>query len=162
MSTTSSPRSSGLRPSLDAWGRLHLAHASTTRVLSAQLLEEHSLTVSDYEALLHLSCAEAGLMRRVDLADRLLLTPSGVTRLLDGLEAAGLVAKARCPSDRRVSYAVLTEVGRKRLESATRSHAAAVEAVFGERLSDGELRRLSELLDRVLGAEAGDGSARPS
>jgi DNA-binding MarR family transcriptional regulator len=156
MSIAISSRSSDARPALDAWGRLRRAHASTSRALSARLLEEHSLTVNDYEALLHLSCAESGLMRRVDLADRLLMTASGVTRLLDGLEAAGLVEKARCPSDRRVSYAVLTHAGRRRLEAASRSHAAAVGAVFEARFSDAELHRLSELLGRVPGDEAGD------
>jgi DNA-binding MarR family transcriptional regulator len=146
------------QPSLDAWARLHRAHTSTTRALSVQLLDQHSLTVNDYEALLHLHCAEGGHLRRVDLAERLLLTASGVTRLLDGLEAAGLVERECCPEDRRVSYAVLTDAGRERLEAASRSHAEAVQAVFEDRFSEAELRRLSGLLGRLAGGEA-DGSA---
>ena len=74
------------QPVLDAWVRLLRAHASATRELSVQLQAEHGLTINDYEALHHLSRAEGSAMRRIDLAAELLLTPSGVTRLLDGLE----------------------------------------------------------------------------
>src|SRR5207245_5396447 len=73
---------------LDSWIRLIRGHASVTRAISAQLVAEHGLTINDYEALLHLARAEDGRMRRVDLAERLILTASGVTRLRDGLEAA--------------------------------------------------------------------------
>ena len=65
-------------------------------------------------------------MRRVDLSEELLLTASGVTRLLDGLEAAGYVDRAACSSDRRVVYAVITEPGRDKLEEAAESHFAEV------------------------------------
>ena len=143
---------------LDAWVRLLRAHAATTRALSADLLAEHGLTINDYEALLHLSRAEEGQMRRVDLAERLLLTASGVTRLLDGLEAAGLVDKAACAADRRVSYAVLTTSGRQRLEAASCAHVAAVRTLFGERYTDDELDRLVELLGRLPGAGEADGA----
>ena len=145
------------RPALDAWIRLLRAHAATTRELSAQLIAEHSLTINDYEALLHLSRAEDGRMRRVDLAEQLLLTASGVTRLLDGLEAAGLVEKASCASDRRVTYAVLTEAGQDRLEAASRSHVAAVREIFESRFADDELGKLAALLDRLPGAAGADG-----
>jgi DNA-binding MarR family transcriptional regulator len=134
------------------------AHASTTRTLSAELYAEHGLTINDYEALLHLSRAEDARMRRVDLADSLLLTASGVTRLLDGLEAAGLVERAACASDRRVTYAVLTDAGRGRLEAASESHVAAVRALFEDRFEEDELARLAELLTRLPGADSGDGA----
>ena len=145
-------------PALDAWVRLLRAHASTTRTLSAELYAEHGLTINDYEALLHLSRAEDARMRRVDLADSLLLTASGVTRLLDGLEAAGLVERAACASDRRVTYAVLTDAGRGRLEAASESHVAAVRALFEDRFEEDELARLAELLTRLPGADSGDGA----
>ena len=95
----------------DAWARLLRSHAAMRRSLSADLQAEHGLTVNDYEALLLLSRAEDGRLRRVDLADGLQLTPSGVTRLLDGLHELGCVEKATCASDARVTYAVLTEAG---------------------------------------------------
>jgi DNA-binding MarR family transcriptional regulator len=120
--------------------------------MSAELVAEHGLTINDYEALLHLSRAEEGRMRRVDLAGLLLLTASGVTRLLDGLEAAGLVERASCAGDRRVTYAVLTASGRKRLHEASQSHVAGVRAFFEARYSGEELDQLAGLLGRLPGA----------
>ncbi len=147
------PQASG---GLEAWVRLLRAHAWATRTLSADLFAEHGLTINDYEALLRLSRAEDGRMRRVDLADQLLLTASGVTRLLDGLEKAGFVERATCASDRRVVYAVLTDTGRTKLEEASSSHIAAVCDFFEQRFSEEELVQLAKLLDRLPGAEGAD------
>jgi DNA-binding MarR family transcriptional regulator len=143
---------------ITAWARLLRAHASAKRELSSQLQAEHGLTINDYECLLVLSHAEEGAMRRVDIATELLLTPSGITRLLDGLEGAGFVAKKPCSTDARVSYAVLTEAGRRKLVEASESHLAGVERLFTERFSDVELAQLGELLGRLPGA-GGDGTA---
>ena len=96
-------------------------------------------------------------MRRVDLADELLLTASGVTRLLDGLEAAGYVERASCATDRRVVYAVITEAGRDKLETASESHLAEIRALFGERFDPEELEQLAQLLGRLPGAENASG-----
>ncbi len=123
-----------------------------TRAMSAQLVAQHGLTINDYEALLHLARAEDGRMRRVDLAELLILTASGVTRLLDGLEAAGLVERASCDSDRRVTYAVLTEAGRTKLRQASKSHVADIRAYFEGRFSSEELTQLAGLLGRLPGA----------
>ena len=112
-------------------------------------MADHGLTINDYEALLHLARAEGGRMRRVDLADQLLLTASGVTRLLEGLERAGFVERASCASDRRVTYAVLTVTGREKLEEASKSHVAGVEAFFEERFTAEELVQLASLLERL-------------
>lgn len=127
------------------------AHASATRGLSAELLEEHGLTINDYEALLRLSHAEGGQLRRVDLARELLLTPSGITRLLEGLECAGYVEKRTCSSDARVTYAALTPAGTAKLKQARRSHVASIRELFGGRYSDEELAALAELLERLVG-----------
>ena len=136
-----------------AWVALLRAHAATTRQLSALLVAEHGLTINDFECLLRLSRAEGQRMRRVDLAGELLLTASGVTRLLDGLEAAGYVERASCTSDRRVTYAVLTEAGLAKLHEAAGSHVAAVQALFEERYDEDELGQLGQLLARLPGAE---------
>src|SRR6266568_1687570 len=96
------------RNRLEAWVSFLRAHAAITRQLNADLLNAHGLTLSDYEVLLRLSSAEHQMMRRVDLAESVILTASGITRLLDGLERAGFVEKASCSSDARVSYAKLT------------------------------------------------------
>lgn len=134
---------------LDAWARLLRGHAAITRALSAELVAQHDLTINDYDCLLHLSHAEEGRMRRVDLADKLMLTASGVTRLLDGLEAAGLVERASCATDRRVVYAVMTDEGRARLEQASESHLAGIRGFLEERFSGEELDQLAELLGRL-------------
>jgi DNA-binding MarR family transcriptional regulator len=146
-------------PALDAWARLLRGHAALRRRLSAELQEEHGLSVTAYEALLLISRAGEDAMRRVDLAEGLGLSASGVTRLLDGLERERLVEKRSCESDARVSYAVLTEAGRTRLEESSRSHLAAVEAIFAERYGDGELATLAELLGRLPGAAGVGGAA---
>ena len=95
----------------DPWVCLLRGHAVVRRTVATRLQASHGLTVNDYEALLLLSRAEGKSMRRVDLADALQLTASGVTRLLEGLEGQGLVEKAVCPTDGRVTYAVLTQAG---------------------------------------------------
>jgi DNA-binding MarR family transcriptional regulator len=146
-------------PALDSWARLLRGHATLRRSLSAELQEEHGLSVTDYEALLLLSRADDELMRRVDLADGLGLSASGVTRLLDGLERQGLVEKGTCASDARVTYAVLTDAGRRRLEESSRSHVATIEAVFAESYDSDELAVLAELLARLPGAGGASGAA---
>ena len=114
MSQVLSDQSTGVR----AFAALLRAHAASTRVLNAQLLADHGLTLSDYEVLLRLAWSPDRRMRRVDLAEEVLLTASGITRLLDGLEKAGYVERGTCDSDRRVVYAVLTEAGLTKLRGA--------------------------------------------
>ena len=131
------------------------------RELNAQLIADWGLTINDYEALLLLSHAEGERLRRTDLVKNLQLTASGVTRLLDGLECAGLVEKAQCASDARVTYAVLTDAGRSKLEDASCSHVAAIRELFEARYSDAELRTLADLLGRLPGASALAGDCTP-
>jgi DNA-binding MarR family transcriptional regulator len=145
-------------PSIDAWVRLLRGHAGMRRAVSAQLQAEHGLTVNEYETLLLLARAPDRHMRRVDLADSLQLTPSGITRLLDGLRERGLVDKASCARDARVSYAVLTEPGHAKLVAASCSHLGAIRALFEERYSERELETLIELLGRLPGAASCDES----
>lgn len=134
---------------LEAWVRLLHGHSAATRALSAELQAEHGLTINDYEALLRLSRARGGYLRRVDLARELLLTPSGVTRLLEGLERAGWVRKRVCRSDARVSYAELTASGRAKLETAARSHVGEVQGLFRGLYDEEELMTLASLLGRL-------------
>lgn len=141
--------------SVRAYTRLLRAHAATVRCLGGGLLEAHGLSINGYEALQALSREPGGYLRRVDLARRLGLTPSGVTRLLEGLEAAGLVERAACPSDLRVTYARLTEPGARVLGEAARDHEEAIAALLEGSLSDDELGELGELLGRIPGVECG-------
>jgi DNA-binding MarR family transcriptional regulator len=125
------------------------AHATTTRRFNAELVAEHDLTINDYEVLLHLSRADDRRLRRVDLAQRVLLTPSGITRLLEGLERAGYVERATCDSDARVTYAQLTDEGEEKLREASTSHVAGIRDFFRERFSKEELEVLGGLLERL-------------
>jgi len=143
---------------LSAWVGLLRGHAALTRALNADLVTDHGLTLSDYEVLLRLSRAPERKMRRVDLAEQVLLTASGITRLLDGLQASGYVDKAACSSDARVTYAVLTAAGHEKLRSAAGVHVAGIHAMFAERYSDDEMATLAELLSRLDGSEP-DGEA---
>jgi DNA-binding MarR family transcriptional regulator len=127
------------------------AHAAMTRRFNAELQRDHGLTVTDFEALSRLASEPEG-MRRVDLAESLRLTPSGVTRLLDGLQRAGLVQKAACETDARVTYARITDAGRERLSEASATHSVALAELFAERFSPKETEALSELLGRLPGA----------
>ncbi|MFL5928452.1 MAG: MarR family winged helix-turn-helix transcriptional regulator [Gaiellaceae bacterium] len=136
-------------PKLAPWIAFLRSHAAITRELSAQLQREHGLTLNDYEVLLHLSRAEGGMMRRVDLAESVLLTASGITRLLDGLEQSGLVCKETCKSDARVSYAKLTDAGAEKLRVAGVTHLRGVDDLFLGRYSGSELAMLAELLSRL-------------
>jgi len=136
-----------------AFGVLLRAHMSATKALNAQLVADHGLTLSDYGVLLQLAWAPDRRLRRVDLADRILLTASGITRLLDGLERSGFVERASCATDRRVVYAVLTDKGLAKLREAAATHVQQIETLFGTRFDDGELETLIGLLGR-LGEDA--------
>lgn len=146
-------------PAARAWTRLLRAHAATARRLSASLQAEHGLSINDYEALELLARSDGRRLKRVDLARRLVLTPSGVTRLLEGLEETGLVARASCPEDLRVTYALLTDAGAERLEAASCGHVGSIRAVLEEHLSGEEIEQLAELLGRLPGATDGDDCA---
>ena len=138
-----------------AFAALLRAHAAATRQLNAQLMADHDLTISDFEVLLRLVRASDLRMRRVDLAREVVLTASGITRLLDGLERSGLVERSSCPVDRRVVYAVLTETGLAKLRAASASHFEQVDELFGSRLDEGEIVELHGLLSR-LGEDEGE------
>src|SRR5687767_5769342 len=101
------------------------AHTVLRRTLEADVLQPRGLTLNDFEALMHLAEAEEGRLRRIDLSERLMLSPSGVTRLLDGLQASGLIANVHCESDARVTWARLTDDGVRTLESLGAAHAEA-------------------------------------
>jgi DNA-binding MarR family transcriptional regulator len=138
-------------PAVGAWVALLRAHAALSRDLSAGLLAEHGLSINDYEALHHLARNPDGV-RRVDLAETLTLTPSGVTRLLEGLEGAEYVGKRACDADHRVTYAVLTDSGRTKLDEASCSHVRAIRETFEGVLDEPQLLALTELLGRLPSA----------
>lgn len=138
---------------LTGWVEFLRAHKALVRELNSQLVTEHGVTLSDYEVLLQLAYAPGRRLRRVDLVEKLQLTPSGITRLLRGLEEAGWVATAECESDRRVTYAVLTDAGLGKLRESADTHLAGVEELFLSRFSDEERQTLAGLLGRLPAAD---------
>jgi DNA-binding MarR family transcriptional regulator len=147
------------RTELAPWVSFLRAHATIIRELSAELVAEHGLTINDYEVLLRLARAPDRRMRRVDLAEDVLLSPSGITRLLGGLERSGLVERAACESDARVVYAQLTSAGNAKLRAAAKTHVAGINRVFLDRFDEDERGVLAELLARL--SPPGDESCEP-
>lgn len=150
-----------ISPAVTAWTRLLRAYASTTRSLSAELQESHGLTLNEYEALLVLSRAEGRRLKRVELARSLMLTASGITRLLQGLEEAGFVERTSCATDLRVAYAQLTDAGLEKLQAASADHLASIQALLEEHFEQDEIAAISEILGKLPGVAEDDGSCSP-
>lgn len=136
---------------VDTFVRLMRAHTVLRRELQAEVLSPRGLTQTDFETLLHLSRSEENRLRRIDLVNLLMLTPSGVTRLLEGLQEAGLVVNRQCDDDARVTWAQLTDEGRETVDCVGASHARLLRRLFREALSEDEVAQLSELLGRLPG-----------
>ncbi len=150
METTTEARLAGA--ALDAWRSYLQSHASIVRALDAELDAEHQMTTRDYQVLLYLAQADGRHLPMSALAERTMLTRSGITRLVDGLVDAGLIERVACPNDARVSYAQLTDVGYEKLRDAGCSHVASIERLFLAHFTPGELEQLAELLSRLPGA----------
>lgn len=139
-------------PEMDAWRSLIQASTGILAMLDNELQAEHSMSVGDYEVLHFLSQGPDHAVRMSELAATLHLSPSGITRRIDGLVKSGLVERRPCPSDRRGSNAVLTPLGLKALTTAAPTHVRGVREHFIDRL---DATRLAELA-RVLSAIAVD------
>ena len=137
------------RRELAAWRGFLRVHASLLRDLDRELEEAHGLPLTHYEVLLHLANAPDDRLRMSDLASSVLLSQSGVSRLVDRLERIGHVVRKPCPEDRRVLYAQLTDAGRTRLAEARPTHLAGVRARFLAHFDDAELDDLAEAWERV-------------
>lgn len=135
---------------LAAWRGLLRAHGSLIHDLDAELRAAHDLSLHEYEVLLVLGEAADRRMRMSDLASAVLLSQSGLTRLVDRLVQAGAVERARCEDDRRGLNAELTPAGRVRLEQARPTHLAGVRSRFLDRFDEAELGVLAGFWERVL------------
>ena len=134
---------------LDAWRGFLRTHAVVSRELDAELIADHGLSLSSYEVLLFLAGSPTGEMRMTELAQSVLLSRSGLTRLVDRLERRGLVRRESCPGDARGLNAVITDAGRDRFAEARRTHLDGVRRRFLDRLSDDEKRDLARLWGRL-------------
>jgi DNA-binding MarR family transcriptional regulator len=140
---------------LEAWRSYLQSHASIVRVLDAELAAEHGITSRDYEVLLYLAQAPDRRLAMSALAERIMLTRSGITRLVDGLVQAGLLERVACPNDARVSYAQLTDAGFEKLREAGCAHVRSIHRLFLEHFSPEEVEQLAGLLSRLPGAHPG-------
>lgn len=156
MSTTTSERLEGA--ALDAWRSYLQSHASILRVLDAELAAEHGMTTRDYEVLLYLAQAEGHQLPMSALAERTMLTRSGITRLIDGLVDAAWIERVPCAEDARISYAQLTDAGYEKLRRAGCAHIQSVSKLFVEHFTPEEIEQLATLLSRLPGAQAAEGA----
>jgi len=137
-------------PRLAAWRTFLRAHARVVRDLENELQSEQHLALTDYDVLVQLAGADERRLRMSELADALLLSRSGATRMVDRLVAEGLVERITCESDRRGQWASLTDAGYRRLRDASPIHLRGVAEHFLDRLSADDLAGLRRMLDRVL------------
>ena len=133
-----------------AWKGLLRAHAALVKELDAELEVRHGLPFTSYEVLWSLREAPDGRLRMAELAEHVLLSRSGMTRLIDRLEREGYVTRSTCDKDGRGCYAVLTEEGAAAVERARATHVAVVRARFLTHFSPDELRELASLLAKPL------------
>jgi DNA-binding MarR family transcriptional regulator len=134
---------------LAAWKGFLRTHSELVRDLNAELDHAHDLPLTSYEVLLYLNDAPGHKLRMSELAASVLLSPSGITRLIDRLTADGLVVKERCRDDRRGFNAVITPAGRERFARARDTHLAGVRARFHERLSADDLTELAGIWEKL-------------
>ncbi|MDP2711307.1 MAG: MarR family transcriptional regulator [Solirubrobacteraceae bacterium] len=147
------PELSLLAPTeLRAWRGMLRVHAALAKALDQQLEAAHGLQLSSYEVLMYLADAEDERMRMCDLASSILLSRSGLTRLVDRLQREGLLERVACSDDARGAFAKLTPAGRDKLRAARATHLAGVRAMFLDRFSPDELAQLGDAWDRVLDA----------
>lgn len=135
---------------LGAWRGLCRVHASMLKNLETELETKHGVPLTSYEVLMHLSEAPGGRLRMSALAEQVLLSRSGLTRLIDRLVGEGLIERSACDDDARGSFAVLTPAGHDLVARARPSHLETVRKHFLRHFSEDELLELAERWSRLL------------
>lgn len=148
-------------PRLGPWRSFLQAHARISRRLDEELRAEHDLSVAEYDALLNIAEAPERRIRMRQLADRVVLSKSGVTRLIDRLVDDGLVERSACVSDARGAEAVLTDAGLERLRAASRTHLRGIEDHFLGVLDPDQLATVGQAMQAVAD-RAGAGATDPA
>ncbi len=136
---------------LEAWQALLHAHALLTVLLEKELRTEHDLTLGEYDVLVRLARAPGRRLRMTDLAQRAMLPPSSLTRVVDRLVHRGMIVRERTGQDNRVVHAVMTDVGRGHVRQAARTHLRGIREHFSSRLSDVQLRAVADGLGEISG-----------
>jgi DNA-binding MarR family transcriptional regulator len=135
---------------LRAWRGMLRAHAALTKALDAQLEAAHGLPLTSYEVLMYLADAEGQRMRMCDLATTVIISRSGLTRLVDRLEREGLIERVSCSTDARGAFAKLTPAGREQLGAARATHIAGVRALYLDHFTPEEQVSLGRAWERLL------------
>ncbi|WP_336208111.1 MarR family winged helix-turn-helix transcriptional regulator [Nonomuraea sp. LPB2021202275-12-8] len=144
------PHDEGLTPEeLTVWRMLQRAQVRITRQLETELLLAHDLPLASFDVLTHLAGAPGRRLRMNDLAGRVLLSRSGLTRLIDRLQREGLVTREACADDARGLFAVLTRAGEERLADATPTYLREIKARFIDPLGPCEITRVRGMLARL-------------
>lgn len=125
------------------------AHARVTRQIERELQAEQGLALADYDLMAELSAAPGRRVRMGELAERLVLSRSGITRLVDRLQAKGLVQRHVCEGDRRGQWAAITDAGQARFRGARSTHMRCVARHFGNRIPAGDHATLERMLGEV-------------
>ena len=136
---------------LRAWQALLHAHHDLVDRLDAELRDEHDLTFGSYDVLLRLARAPGRCLRMTELAERVLMSPSGLTRMVDRLVAQGLVQRERFDGDARVMLARLTDRGRQVLRRAAATHVRGIRQHFTGKMSEEQLRQVADALEAIAG-----------
>jgi DNA-binding MarR family transcriptional regulator len=135
---------------LHVWASFLRYHAQVVDLLEDELREEVGMPIAWYDVLAQLAAAPEGRLRMQELADAVVLSRSGLTRLVDRIESAGLVERASCPSDRRGTFATITDEGRARLEEARPVHRAGIARHFVAHLQRADIAALGDGFDALL------------
>jgi len=135
---------------LAAWHGMMRLHALALRELDQALTRHHGISVRAFDVLITLFNAPDQRLRMSELAERVMLSPSGLTRLVERLERERLVERQSDPADARSAHAALTDPGRGRLDEARTTHNAVIRARFTDRLDIAELRAVGRIWDKVL------------
>jgi DNA-binding MarR family transcriptional regulator len=135
---------------LDAWRGFLRTQATLLRELDEELTRRHGLPLSSYDVLVQLADAEGGRLRMSQLADAVLLSRSGLTRLITRLVEQGLIERDECENDARGSFAVITTKGLERFSEASRTHRAGVRERFFDRLGQRDMQQLARIWGKLL------------
>ena len=147
---------------LAAWLAVLQLRSAVVEALEDDLEREHGTPLAFFEVLLQLTSAPEGRLKMQELAESVLISKSGITRLVDRMESAGLVERQACASDRRAIHAVATPAGRARLRNAIPTHVASLEQHFSRHLTAAELESLRAIMRKVLNANGVGDTPCPS
>jgi len=137
-------------PRLLPWIAFIRAHAAVYRRLDAELETEQALSLPDYDALVQLALAEGRRLRMSELAERMVLTRSGVSRLVDRLAAEGFVERVACATDARGAFAALTDAGFQRLRAASPTHLRGIDVHFLAGIPAADRDAFLRVLDGIM------------